>query len=152
MTSLEKIQKYIEKYEDLFVTLNKYDLPYPFIYTNCDEISDEDYYDCNFSLNTYIYMLFFNGSKIYFSGMYVPSDLRDVRCDKCPIYIFDLQDDVEPVKKIGNFKTYMTNIFSALPKHMHTNDVVYQAMLDLSNFSDDIINREYILTINTSNI
>jgi len=42
--SLQKIQDYVEKYEEMFEELDdNYDVSLPLMYTHCDIVSDNDY-------------------------------------------------------------------------------------------------------------
>jgi hypothetical protein len=140
--SLQKIQDYVEKYEEMFEELdNNYDVSLPLMYTHCHIVSDNDYYGCDFSKNGSIHMLFYNGSSNFFAGIYVPDHITDVKYDQCPVYIFDLASD-EPMELIGNFRTYVERVFADVPKNLFK-----KAKRDLNKFSDKLETYEYQLII-----
>jgi hypothetical protein len=144
MTEFIKIKDYIKEFEDLFEKLEmNYNLPLPFIYTYCDVIDDEDYYGYNFSKDQKIYMLFYNGSSNFFAGIYKPKNSEQFEIDELPIYIFDLSNTNCPIKKIGNFKTYMKQIFDSIK-----DKVLTKALSRLDDFSDKLIKCEYLLKNN----
>lgn len=140
--SLKLIKDYIEQYEDVLENLDEsYDVPLPVMYAYCDIINSNNYYSCDFSKNKNIHMLFYNGSSNFFAGLYVPENVNNVRCDECPIYIFDLASD-NLMELIGNFKTYMKQVFDVVPKNKFK-----QAKKNLEKFSDKLENYEYQMTV-----
>ncbi len=112
-TDIAKITSFLEKF-DIFQDIAEFDPPLPTMDISMDWINEADYYGVNFSTHP-VLQLFFCGASNYFPAI-VP--IGSTPLEKCPIFIFDLQDNDEPTRYIGNFKTYITQLFT---HYIHVN-------------------------------
>lgn len=149
--SLGMINDYIEKYQDILEEIDELyasDVTLPLMYMYNEPLSENNYYGYDFSKTKNIHKLFYNGSSDFFSGLFVPDNVHNVKPDQCPIYIFDLScgTDASNCELVGNFKTYMEQIFNSIPQKSKRS--YKKALKDLKVFSDHLENYEYQLTIN----
>lgn len=148
---MQKVQYYLENYQDLWWELSQKDACLPCMDVTMDMVDEEDYYGCDFTGKRQVIELFFTGSSDYFPGFFIGKDNYEDNLDQYPIYIFDLSSD-EPVELIGNFKTYMTKLIEGYLENYKLGKFVKMAktaLMELDQFSNKMIQKEeYVLKIN----
>lgn len=148
MTIEEKMNEYLEDYEDLWQEICDLTPVLPIMDLGMNIIDEDDYYGCDFSGDKKVMMLFFTGQSNYFPGIYIGNRKYKNELDKLPIYIFDLASDNQ-VEYIGNFREYMTKIFDELLERKDL-DVdfrkrIKEAAADIQQFSKESIKYKYNL-------
>lgn len=148
---MEKINEYLEKYQDLWWRINEHDLPLSCMDSACEMISENNYYGVDFRGDKRVYQMFFLGSSDYFPAIWIgdgsPDDL-----DKYPCYHLDLSTDTNKFEPIGNFKMYFTKLLDYYEEVCDQNEEeeededVEDARRDLEDFSDEMIDKgDYFL-------
>jgi len=147
---MNKIEKYLYKYEDLWYKISDNDTEYPIMDIALNEIDENDYYACDFSRNNKVMMLFFAGSSNFFLGIWIGESNYKNQLDQHPIYLFDLSSDTNNFECIGNFRTCMEII---LTEQLNKKNIdkemlkeIKSAYKDLDVFSRNILcNNDYLL-------
>jgi hypothetical protein len=152
---MEKIQEFLEDYQDLWWEIADCDPEYPVMDVCLEKIDDEDYYGVDFTGDKSVYQIFFSGSSNYFAAVWPSNDnnhnddnLDNLdNLDKYPIYIFDMEDTSSPeLKCVGNFKKFINLVIDDFLElnimDDKTNALVNELLDDLDEFSDELINND----------
>lgn len=137
---LQKIEKFLEEYEDLWQNIAYNGGALPCGDFTIDVIDENDYYGCNFSEENRVIMFFFTGQSNYFPAIHIGNISEDMceNIDEFPVYIFDIVGDTdnnnEP-KLIGNFRHYIEKL---LIDYEDEKGEVERALKDVKIFSDKL--------------
>jgi hypothetical protein len=139
---MNKISTYLEKYDDLWMTMSDYECFCMDI--AMDVIDESNYYGADFSSNKKVMMIFFCGHSDCFQGIWIGNLKYKKILDQLPIYEIDLSCGDEKFQAKGNFKMYMTSMLNDFLDRYENMDIYYyyavSALFDLNIFSDKILN------------
>lgn len=132
-SKMKQIEDYLEKYQDLWWNLEE--PPLPIFDISMSIIQDEDY-GCDFKGDQRVMMFSFTGDSCYFPAFWIgDSKNYEENLDEFPIFVFDIENDDEPVTYAGNFKNYISTILEAYPH----NEAALEALKDLRCFSESVL-------------
>lgn len=133
------MEDFLDEHQDLWHYISDNDLShYPCYDMDMEPIDEEDYYGYNFSGKNRVIRIFYMGASNYFPAIKCGENDHDM--DKYPVYIYDLQSD-NPEEPTGlNFKQYIKSILNDALKRKKNIKKIKNALQDVEQFSDDLIN------------
>ena len=88
---MEKINTYLENYEDLWQQISETDSVLPCGDISMSKIDESNFYGGDFSGTKSVYPIFFTGSSNYFPAICnCTNNKEEEEMDSCPVYIFDI--------------------------------------------------------------
>ena len=145
---MEKIQDFLETYQELWWDIAESDTSYPVNDIWFEKCDDSNFYGTDLSGKNAVYPIFFSGSSNYFAAIWVKDEDTE-NIEKYPVYIFDLPSfNSEKLESVGNFKKFIRLVIDEY-KSNNDADIDEQFYKDLDSFSDELINNDdYQLKIN----